>query len=150
MTNKDCFIFDIDGTIANNEHRQRFLTQKPKDWAMYNSLMHLDSPIDYVKELYNILSSQYPVIICTGRQEDNRNVTKAWLWGNDFEIPEHMFMRATGDYRDDCIVKEEMLDNIIKIGYNVIGVFDDRHKVVNMWRKRGIFVYDVNQTRSIF
>jgi hypothetical protein len=58
-------------------------------------------------------------------------------------------MRKAKDYRDDAIVKSEMLDEILKT-YSVIAVFDDRTKVVDMWRSRGLFVFDCNQTREIF
>ena len=31
------WIFDIDGTLANTDHRKRFLEQKPKDWSLVDS-----------------------------------------------------------------------------------------------------------------
>ena len=34
--------------------------------------------------------------------------------------------------------------------YNILGVFDDRQRVVNMWIDRGIWVFDVGQGKANF
>jgi hypothetical protein len=47
-------------------------------------------------------------------------------------------MRKKGDYRDDSIVKKELLDQIRKDGYNPLLAFDDRDRVVKAWRECGI------------
>jgi len=54
-------------------------------------------------------------------------------------------MRKHGDYRPDDIVKKEMYDAFIKDQYNVLGVFDDRLKVVRMWEGLGLWVFNCNQ-----
>jgi hypothetical protein len=45
---------------------------------------------------------------------------------------------ADGDYRADDIVKEEFLDRILADEYGTQRVFDDRDRVVTMWRRRGL------------
>ena len=52
-------------------------------------------------------------------------------------------MRAEGDYRADDVVKGELLDRILADGYHPELVFDDRTRVVNMWRARGIMCAQV-------
>lgn len=149
-TNK-CFIFDIDGTLADNGHRQDWVKTKPKNWTAYNKTMGEDTPIIPVITVLRHLQyggTPFHIFICSGREEIYRQVTEGWLEEQDIEH-DGLFMRKEQDYRDDCIVKKEMLDTIIKT-YEVVGVFDDRYKVVNMWREQGLFVFDVNQTRSIF
>lgn len=47
-------------------------------------------------------------------------------------------MRSDGDDRRDDIVKKELYDNHIKGKYNVKYVFDDRSRVIDMWRKEGL------------
>ena len=46
------------------------------------------------------------------------------------------------DYRDDVIVKQELLTQIRKV-WNPILVFDDRQRVVDMWRSEGLICCQV-------
>jgi hypothetical protein len=41
------------------------------------------------------------------------------------------------------VVKLEIFDREIRERYYVVGVFDDRNKVVSMWRSLGLTVYQV-------
>ena len=52
-------------------------------------------------------------------------------------------MRDTGDGRPDNVVKLEIFDREVRERYNVVGVFDDRNKVVSMWRSLGLTVFQV-------
>ena len=52
-------------------------------------------------------------------------------------------MRATGDFRPDSVVKEEIYNNHIKDNYYVAGVFDDRDSVVKLWRDLGLTCFQV-------
>lgn len=47
-----CIIVDIDGTIANNTHRQNTLDTDPKDWDAFFSECHLDEPITSVVDMW--------------------------------------------------------------------------------------------------
>jgi hypothetical protein len=58
-------------------------------------------------------------------------------------------MRKYQDHRDDAIVKGEIADEIEK-DFKIFAVFDDRKRVVDMWAKRGIFVFDVGQGQGNF
>ena len=64
-------------------------------------------------------------------------VSQAWLDKHGLE-PTAMFMRMTGDRRDDSIVKKEMLDLIRRSGFEPKMVFEDRDRVVKMWRENGV------------
>lgn len=46
-------------------------------------------------------------------------------------------MRSANDARSDDIVKHEIAQQIAKDWY-IYAVFDDRNRVVDMWRKAGI------------
>jgi hypothetical protein len=61
-----------------------------------------------------------------------------------------LYMRKTDDYRDDTIVKRELYENYIKDKFNVVAVFDDRPKVLRMWRKLGLFTFNVAQHENEF
>jgi hypothetical protein len=52
-------------------------------------------------------------------------------------------MRRSGDNRCDSIVKEEIYREHIEGKYNVLAVFDDRDRVVDMWRRLGLLCLQV-------
>jgi HAD superfamily, subfamily IIIB (Acid phosphatase) len=134
----DCYIFDIDGTIADNSHRQHFLRSTPKDWKSYNAAMHLDKPMNHVIEIARRLNSTGgQIVLCTGREIVFEDVTREWLSENDV-FYRWLFMRREKDYRSDVEVKQEMLSGLRSGGFNPIMAFDDRNSVVAMWRANGI------------
>jgi len=146
---QQCFIVDIDGTLADGTHRQHFVRGKPKNWDAYDAIMHKDTPIQPVIDIINIIySCGIDIIVCSGRKERDRKITEAWFKEHGIDYTK-MYFRPTLDYSDDCVVKEAMLKEIQK-DYSVIAVFDDRTKVVNMWRKNGLYVFDCNRAREIF
>lgn len=139
----ECWIFDIDGTLADTSARQPFLADGKKDWAGWFRDMDKD-PVhaDVVQFLDYALDRDITVFICTGRDEGYREVTETWLDCNDIGY-EDLFMRPAGDRRDDSIVKKEMLDMIRGMGYNPTIAFDDRDRVVKMWRENGVRCFQV-------
>jgi len=48
-------IFDIDGTLANIEHRRVYLYSDRPDWARFNATMGEDTPNTPIVELYKTL-----------------------------------------------------------------------------------------------
>jgi hypothetical protein len=52
-------------------------------------------------------------------------------------------MRKKGDYRDDAVVKIELLQQIRADGFNPLIAFDDRNRVVDAWRANGIICAQV-------
>jgi len=82
------------------------------------------------------------VIICTGREETEREVTESWLddGGIDYD---GLYMRKKKDYRGDDVIKRELLAEIRADGYEPVLVFDDRNRVVDMWRAEGIRCFQV-------
>lgn len=151
MEKKNCIIYDLDGTICNVAHRQHFVASKPRNWNAWNRGMVNDTPNNPVKIVYNAIKKQYSNIdtfIVSGRSDDYRDKTIEWLNKYDFSY-DNLYMRKEGDYRDDSIIKSEIADEIQKT-HNILFVFDDRGKVVDMWIKRGIWVFDVAQGKGNF
>ena len=147
MTTKPrkCWIFDIDGTLANSDHRKHLVKQQPRDWDKFFDLCHLDAPIQHVCDLaghlldYGDTLGGYEVLFMTGRPERCRIATEEWLARHSLQIqPEQLYMRPDGDYRDDTEVKLIMLAEIRREGFEPVMVFDDRNKVVAMWRENGV------------
>lgn len=79
------------------------------------------------------------LIITSGRQETCRLETEAWLRQHLGGIcPAGVYMRAARDNRNDAIVKYEMFRDHIFDRFRVIAVFDDRDRVVAVWRAMGL------------
>lgn len=55
----------------------------------------------------------------------------------------NLLMRNKRDFRPDEVIKKEIFEKEIDPKYNVICVFDDRDKVVKMWRDLGILCNQV-------
>ena len=102
--------------------------------------------------------------IWSGRDESVRDKTIAWLVRHvspNFELKKYqnsLKMRPSGDNTPDDVLKEKWLDELIcsqSIGWGYMRhpvdyVFDDRPKVVRMWRRRGIFVFNCLQNEGEF
>lgn len=140
------FIVDVDGTIAEISHRLHFIQQEPKDWGAFFAAAGKDEPIWEVISVVRALreTGGHKIIISTGRSEDIRMLTVEWL--RKFRVPfDAIYMRKSGDHREDNVVKSELLDKIIadnptlKLG----GAFEDRQQVVDMYRDRGLKVFQV-------
>lgn len=140
---KDAIIVDIDGTIANINHRRKYVESKPKDWDKFFSLMYKDKPnetvIDIIKK-YKRTGEK--IILCTGRMSMYEVETDNWLKKMGVHYDE-LFMRENGDFRADDIVKKEIYQNVIEDYYNVVLVLDDRNRVVKMWRELGLTCFQV-------
>jgi hypothetical protein len=132
------FIFDIDGTVANLEHRLHFIQRVPKDWDSFFSECWKDMPIAHIREVVRaLLAYNRRVIFVSGRSDRVRQETETWLRAAIGHF-DNLYMRADGDHRPDHIVKGELLDRIIDDGYLPVMAFDDRSSVVAMWRARGV------------
>ncbi len=63
--------------------------------------------------------------------------TERWL--REQCLPDKpLYMRKAGDYRDDNILKIELLQQVLADGYEPIMCFDDRNRVVKAFRDAGI------------
>lgn len=132
-------LFDLDGTLADNAHRQHFLATGKKDWNSFFETQIDDTPNAPVVALYQALfaSDRFEVIIVTARPERYRQLSESWLRLRDIPF-NRVIMRADGDRRGDDVIKREMLADLRREGINPIFVVDDRTSVVRMWRSEGI------------
>jgi hypothetical protein len=134
-------ICDIDGTIADCEHRRHYITNKPKDHDAFYAGVRDDKPIGKIIVLLLSLLERdfYTVTFVTGRPERTRKDTEWWLAEYLHLHPDdyQMFMRKDKDYRQDYMVKQDILDKYIDKS-KVWVVLDDRDQVVQMWRRNGL------------
>jgi hypothetical protein len=147
-------IIDIDGTVANAEHRLHHIQKTPKDWNAFYEQMGDDEPIYPVIEMINAFYAQHSpnAYVVTGRPERYRDVTMDWLerycsWGPySADLSRNLtfdklLMRKDDDHRADYIVKAERTSWLPKGLFNDVIVFEDRDRCVQMWRSRGFTVF---------
>lgn len=130
-------VFDLDGTLALNEHRNHFLDRpnKEKDWRGFFAACDRDSPcLPLVRLLRDMSTIGHHVEIWSGRSDEVEDKTQAWLAEHGLD---HVLlkMRQASDYRPDTVLKESWLEEASR---KPDLIFDDRASVVAMWRKHGI------------
>ncbi len=132
-------LFDLDGTLADNSHRQHLLSGDKKNWDAFFDAQHNDTPNTPIVTLYKTLieSGKFDVFIVTARPQRYREVTENWFVKNDIPL-QRILMRPDGDRRNDEVIKREMLIQLKGENRLPLFVVDDRAGVVEMWRKEGI------------
>ena len=141
-------IFDLDGTLALIDKR-RALAAKPGgkiNWRVFFSPdnIQLDEPnIPVIKTFQALKQAGFEVGILSGRDSISRKETEDWLHENGI-WPDFFKMRPQGSHTPDDVLKKAWLDELQAEGKYVMCVFDDRDKVVKMWRDNGITCMQVN------
>lgn len=134
MTSKDpAVIFDIDGTLALRGDRDPFAWNRVGE----------DQPNVAVVELLAMIADDRHVmgiLITSGRKEQCRRQTEMWLDAQGI-FYDHLFMRGDDDNRPDDVFKAELYEREIAPKWDVRFVVDDRQKVVDMWRSKGLTVF---------
>ena len=159
-------VFDLDNTLACAKHRQGLLAQEPKDWDGFNSLCHKDPPHPHTVQVFRALRQArggvgHSIEIWSGRNKGPDNVwqymTMKWLMrhvdtfvrmaGGEacFTHYDEVLVRMRGykDHRDDVALKRAWLQDAIARGAPPHLVFDDRDRVVQMWRDEGVSCFQV-------
>lgn len=133
-------IFDLDGTLALCEHRRHFLEKSPKDWDGFYAACDRDLPNDPIIGVMNeMIEGMKRVEVWSGRREAERAKTLAWFHQNSVMTPGRLLMRPDKDFTEDSALKARWLDEHLARGGPMPDlVFDDRDRMVAMWRSRGI------------
>jgi len=152
---KKVWVFDIDGTLADNMHRQCHIVDGKKDWNKFFEEQHKDTPYYAVMEIFDTLvSTGHKCIIITARCERFRKETLEWLnKHHETEIKsEDVYMRPLEDRTDDDKIKMNILNEFLSNNpeYKVMGIFEDRHRIIDAFRDAGYYVFECNQTRRVF
>lgn len=147
MDKQKAIIFDVDGTLADCEHRRHFVSGHIKNWEAFFQAMVDDSPKwSTLALLKSFCEAQKMLIIfVTGRPERYRSITNNWLMTHTGYLCGHLFMRPDGDTTPDEVFKKKVYDEQIKPFYDVMLVVDDRSKVVKMWRSEGLECWQVDE-----
>lgn len=135
---RDIAVFDLDGTLADCEHRRvRFLLPSKKDYTGFYRACPDDTPIWPICEILNSLKETCEIWIVSGRSDEVANETYLWLHKHGIHY-DRIIMRPAGCYIEDDLLKESWLVEGRIPKERILAVFDDRDRVVAMWRKHGL------------
>ena len=139
-------IFDVDGTIADCEHRRKYVdgTLGYTDWKKFRAETRFDTPVEWVCDIAKRFITQGDdVAFFSARNESERVITEQQIskWIGDGH--KGLFLRPNDSYEPDEVFKANLADKFEELGGKIDLVFDDRNKVVDMWRNRGTTVVQV-------
>jgi hypothetical protein len=145
------YIFDLDGTLALIEHRRPILDSGESDrWDRFYAACVDDAPNwPVIDTMHGLLRAGADVRIWSGRSAVVMNETLAWLQKHVFADgldPDQveLCMRRTDDFTPDEQLKRAWLDSLSSFDRRrLVAVFDDRDKVVAMWRAAGVACFQV-------
>jgi phosphoserine phosphatase len=143
MTTRSMFVvFDLDGTLALNDHRQHYV-ERPvgeKDWRSFFAACDRDDLYWQVARMLQVLDATgNRVEIWSGRSAEVIDKTRDWLERHGLaHVP--FRCRAEGDHTPDHVLKKQWMD---EADMRPDLVFDDRASVVAMWRENGVACFQV-------
>lgn len=146
MNNK-IIIVDLDGTLALNKHRFHYIDKslgKRIDWDAYFEACDQDIPHTPVIETIKALKAQgYKIHVFSARGDVVREKTIQWLNKHNV-LFDDLTMREMNSYTpDEELKKRWLLTYYPNFKEEIFGVFDDRDKVVKMWRSMGLTCFQV-------
>lgn len=147
---KPLYIFDLDGTIALIEHRRHMLEWDTRDkWRHFYAACDEDLPnTPVIDTMERLRHAGADVWFFSGRSDEVRDKTVAWLARHTsfmtWDLETALTMRAAGDYTADDVLKRQWLDGMLSDDRKrLVAVFDDRDRVVRMWRDAGVTCFQV-------
>ena len=133
-------VFDLDGTLADVEHRRHHVTGGARRWDRFFEACVDDTPVEAVILAFRAHQMTGARIeVWSGRSDAVRPQTEAWLARYGL-APDRLLMRPARDHTPDDRLKEGWLDRADPAPSLV---YDDRDKVVAMWRRRGVPCFQV-------
>lgn len=138
------YIFDLDGTLALIDHRRHILDDGDHDkWRRFYAACNKDKPNTPVLTLMEATRLFSDVWIFSGRSDEVRVKTVDWLTKHTSftsdDLDTALVMRAEGDHTADHVLKRQWYDSMLdEDRRRLCMVFDDRDRVVKMWRSLGV------------
>ena len=132
-----CIVIDMDSTMCFNTTKRPWFGEGAAE-GMIN-----DVPNTGMCDIVRQLQEQYLVVVATGRDTSQEDVTKQWLAKQGINVDEYFF-RTHGDFRKGVVVKKEQIEAILE-KYDIVSIFEDCEPIVQMYRKMGLTVLQPNR-----
>ena len=139
------YIFDLDGTLALNGHREYLVQGEHKNWQAFFRACVDDAPNYPVIKTFHLLQrlGSIDIVVWSGRSDEVEKETRDWLDDNEI-FPDSLLMRRAGDFTPDEVLKRKWYEELGSHDKaRLVAVFDDRDKVVAMWRSIGVACFQV-------
>jgi FMN phosphatase YigB (HAD superfamily) len=135
---KKAIIVDLDGTLADIEHRREYAKKSFKE-EFYPRIPQ-DNINLWCKLLIERFRKDHVIILVTGREEleEVKKNTLEWLNNHEIYFDEIYFRPLKDTTRSDSEIKKEIFENHIENKHKILFVIDDRTQVVRMWRDKGL------------
>lgn len=134
---KDTIVIDLDGTLANVDHRRHLVSGKHRNYEAFHALLGQDPPNDWcVSIMRHFWNMGHEVAIVSARPKSCETATRAWLEKHGVKFNGLYLLRPDGDSTPDQELKRSWLQSYGKD--QILFVVDDRQKVVDMWRSEGL------------
>ena len=171
-------IFSLDGVLADCEHRRHLVDWHKTDYSIpycnwqpdyqaYNEACDKDEVVEPIAVVLRRFEREREIQIWSDRPESLRQKTLDWIFYSGIAFPNNITLklRPIGDTTPEHQLKEKWLDeniemingkrhcrnqgcNHYKCGNPIDFVFESDPKSIEMWKRRGVFVFDVNQGRE--
>ena len=134
-----CVVFDVDGVLANADHRQEvlFAGGRRKNWKDFFALAGDDALIEEVARLTTLLDPALRVVLLTARPTSNRSITVTWLAQHDLRW-DLLVMRPEGEYASSPDAKRMAVHELRQHGFDPRLALDDERRNVDMFHAEGI------------
>lgn len=138
-----CLVVDMDSTLCFNTTKRPWYGEGAAE-GMINDVPNM-GVLRLVERWVKPGPAAYSnnLIIATGRDTSQEEVTKQWLAKYNI-YPQEFYFRKQGDYRKGVEVKKEQIEKILE-KYNVVAIIDDCEPIVQMYRDMGLTVLQPNK-----
>ena len=124
---QDIIIFDIDGVLANSDHREHLLP----DWDAFFEECEDDAPKDIIDLPYLLsMCLGCEIVLLTTRPDSIREKTENWLKRNN--VYYNRLIMATNDFPPSfsaAVFKKKVVDDLAKT-WNILYIFEDDPKTI--------------------
>ncbi len=143
-----CAVFDLDGSAAlfEKDDKTQPHYRNPYDASTCENDLPNIPVLLIAKWAYQ---EGYDIFFVSGREDKYRPQTERWLSKHGVKY-HNLFMRKSGDYRNDADIKEEIYRNQICPDYTVEMVIDDRLRVCKRLYQLGLPVFRVGDPEADF
>ncbi|KKN90148.1 hypothetical protein LCGC14_0232640 [marine sediment metagenome] len=169
---KFAVLCDIDGTLANIDHRRHFIDRycpncprerrtvwvldevrgricttcesklTKADWKSFFAGMKDDVVCYPVANILHACKALGFKIVLVTARYEEHKAVTEDWLKRNYVEYDDLYMRCDGDSRKDVLVKKDMLA-LIRAAYLIHFVIDDRQQMVDMWREEGLTCFQV-------
>lgn len=135
---RDAVIYDLDGTLCDASSILHLIEGEERDFPAFHAASADCPPRDDVRAAACAdRDAGRAVLVVSSREFIWRDLSLDWLARHDVPC-DGLYLRIVGDYRKDVVIKNEIWDHLAEDGFRVVGAWDDKQAVLDLWAGRGV------------